>query len=493
MNIPISKPSVRFVVSLTGLFVAVVLGSVAAHDPGHAVLLGSGCLVAGLVIWINRTVKELCLLFLFSLVIGYLVFGRAFAYVGFPPLYVGEIGLFTAFVAILLGSSGQRVRIYQLPVFLFVFWGVIRTVPYLDIYGLNAIRDAALYYYAFFAVAVYLAVTKNEAMMGIGLFVRLIPVYFIIAVLQVLLPVIAILPEPTWPGAPVGFFTVKPADRAVVLVLIAAIRLLGLDTRFSTRYRLPSIVFWSFWSFLALVVFIGTRGGALAILIPMALLFVMRRGKSREWVRLTVLVTVVVSILAIWNPTIQLGSYREFSIGQLTANFTSIFSDSESNSGGVNSNREWRTEFWSAAVADTVSTSKFWDGSGFGINLATEYGFSTSADQSLRSPHNVWVTVFARMGIIGLGLWILLILSVASRVVNSLRKSSDEQCMLTVQSVAMFAIAGLVTAAFDVYLEGPQGAIPFWMGIGLIWLFTSRGVTEDDHIGESSAQLWARS
>jgi O-antigen ligase len=88
----------------------------------------------------------------------------------------------------------------------------------------------------------------------------------------------------------------------------------------------------------------------------------------------------------------------------------------------------------------------------------------------LRSPHNVHMTVLARMGVPGVVLWASLIGCVAvSLLLGYLRaRAADEQRTASVLLwILAYWSAFIVNASFDVCLEGPQGGIWFWSVTGL--------------------------
>ena len=121
----------------------------------------------------------------------------------------------------------------------------------------------------------------------------------------------------------------------------------------------------------------------------------------------------------------------------------------------------------------------FWTGKGFGINLADSDGFQVAADGSLRSPHNSHLTLLARGGVPGLALWILLqgafglyLLRayVADRVAGRFTWADIQLWVL------LYWCAFMINGMFDVFLEGPQGAIWFWslFGYGIAILVARR-------------------
>src|ERR1051325_7075167 len=96
------------------------------------------------------------LVFLGIVLLGYAVLGRGFAYVGLPPLFVGEIALLSgAFVFV--RSGALLASLASLPSILLValiFWVLARTIPFVGEYGFDALRDSTVVTYGGFALIV---------------------------------------------------------------------------------------------------------------------------------------------------------------------------------------------------------------------------------------------------------------------------------------------------------------------------------------------------
>ena len=133
-------------------------------------------------------------------------------------------------------------------------------------------------------------------------------------------------------------------------------------------------------------------------------------------------------------------------------------------------NNEFRAAWWNSVIDETNDKSPLF-GLGFGYDLAKRFLSSYSAvnpyEFDTRSPHSILLTIYARMGIIG-------ILSFALVVFQILRSSIA--CAGAVRrgktppvDIALWcgAIAILVTSCFGVMLEGPMAAIVFWSLLGM--------------------------
>jgi len=130
-------------------------------------------------------------------------------------------------------------------------------------------------------------------------------------------------------------------------------------------------------------------------------------------------------------------------------------------------NNVFRMVWWRAAVTETVETNG-WVGLGFGHDLAArfaqQYLPEANDDFSARSPHNVLITVFARMGAVGFAAFLAVMASMAMATWRAVRQGGSE---FTAAGPWIAAWALFVAACFGVVLEGPMGAVVFWTLLGL--------------------------
>jgi O-antigen ligase len=93
-------------------------------------------------------------------------------------------------------------------------------------------------------------------------------------------------------------------------------------------------------------------------------------------------------------------------------------------------------------------------------------------DEPLRSPHNSPLTFLARSGVPGFALWVLLQTFWAGAMLSSYIKASQRQMALWsafFSWLVAYWLAFMVSASFDVFLEGPMAGIPFWSLFGMGW------------------------
>jgi len=171
-----------------------------------------------------------------------------------------------------------------------------------------------------------------------------------------------------------------------------------------------------------------------------------------------------------FGPTIQSGSGssgRPPTVEQLIENIRSLFTDVPDP--GLEGTKNFRLAWWGTIVDYTVFGEHFWTGKGFGVNLADDDGFQSTADGSLRAPHNSHLTVLARMGVPGFLLWVALQAAFAVGLLRALYASRLRGSTVLAGTAAWllaYWVAMMIATSFDPYLEGPQGGIWYWVVIG---------------------------
>lgn len=355
-----------------------------------------------------------------------------------------------------------------------MIWGAARTLPFIESYGIDALRDSVIWAWGVVALAVTLLVRLGLTFHAIASWYGRTMKWFVIWTPLTFLTYI-ILGDmlPRWPwgpeeGTPVIVF--KGGDVGVQLAGIIAFLLV---TAPSIRRRNPLLPTWITllcWLVSFVVAASINRGGFLALLIATAFAAYCARLKRVAMLGLVFGLFVLFGVFNSANdvlPEYRRGD-RAISIEQLSTNIQSMFTDVD-NFGGTGTKR-WRLEWWGSIISYTFDGEYFWTGKGFGVNLADDDGFQVTSDRSLRSPHNGHLTILARMGVPGLTVWILFLLTLLFRLWKRYKKwkrlGEDFHAGVCVW-VLTFLGAALINATFDVYLEGPMGGIWFWSVVGL--------------------------
>ncbi|XIA64459.1 O-antigen ligase family protein [Bradyrhizobium sp. TZ2] len=344
--------------------------------------------------------------------LGYALMGKGFAYLGFPPLYVGEIALLTGIVVFLrIGAFAGAVA--TLPALLLVAlmtWVLARTLPFVGLYGAESLRDSVVVIYGCFAFFV------------IGLLLE--DAHRINTVLRYYGIMLA-----SFPAIPVGFWLTKywgdyiprlfgPVPIVEIGSSAVGTHLAGAMVFVLIGYRKVSFLWLLVWFITLALVSATNRGATLAVIVPVTIAMLVL-GRYR------LLFTTVVAAVGIFAALLALestfGEYEEakdsierpVSAHQIVENAKSIIGQSGQQTEGT---KQWRLNWWDIIISDTIYGPNFWTGRGFGINLADADGFAGTEERRhnrppTRSPHSVHMTLLARAGIPGAVLWALVLVS----------------------------------------------------------------------------------
>ncbi len=425
----------------------------------------------------QRQLQALWLRALLFTLMGYALLGKGFAY-----LFIGEL-VFVIGLLILL-QSGRVMLAFSDSVLLlwtaFAFWGFCQTIPYLSRYRFDAVRDAVLWAYGAFALMIA-AFFNSSSQVSHALNAYRKYLRWYLPALPILLLLSGAFRDkmPKIPWAPdISIVYLKAADAAVHLGAAALFLLIFPDSRSGNAkqgisvYRLVGLVGW-FLS--AIYVLVRTRGGFLAMTVPI-IIATLLKGSKLGWKVVALAVTAIVFILLVMETgliTMKI-SGRAFTTDQITNNIASITGgDNQGNqSGSLQDTKIWRLMWWRKIIDYTIFGPYFWTGKGFGVNLATVDGpreFSHQEASALRSPHNGSMSVLARMGVPGILAWLTLNFVYAVRLFRAYRRAvrSGSQFWSRVDLwIFCYWLSALINSSFDVYLEGPQGGIWFWSIIG---------------------------
>ncbi len=442
---------------------------------GYQIAVGNlvGSAVVGLVvlalIGYRYQPANLQLMVVAVLFAGYLIGNRGFAQVmpspAFPllPAEAGLAGLFIlqALERMAGGAAPRRLGAWDYLIGAWIVYGCARMLFDGRVHGMVAIRDFAMVYYAaFFFLAANLAHRRSmqvdrllqiiriasSLMAGIYLFTRISP-----GVLESMV---------IWRGVPLIFY--KDDLVGVFAALGAVLHFIQYE-----RAKRSLSVAWCL-VLVGVVLYTNNRSAMLALAVgALGLLF------AGRW-RLSALlgtggVVGAVFIVAIatwrgdtWRDTPLMGVYDR------VVSLTDPFGEREYGgeiTGNKGDNNLFRMVWWQEVVGETVEVSPVF-GLGFGYDLSSRFLREYYADNiqgfSARSPHSIIVTVFGRMGVVGVTVYLAIILMLANRVWTC-AGLQDLETLAPLLGAAMV----FTSACFGVVLEGPMGAVVFWSLMGL--------------------------
>jgi hypothetical protein len=419
------------------------------------------------------------LLFLCGVLLGYAMVGKGFAYLGWPPLFIGEIAFFTGAV-VLLRTGCLIAALATLPSLMLaatMTWVLARTLPFISVHGMESLRDSIVLMYGGFAFIVIALLLENGSRVNsiIHHYDRFLTIYipagpFLFAASRYLSKDI-----PRWPGYNVPLLHTRPSEIAVHLAGAAVFALVGF--RKLTRIWIALVLA------LAVMVSVTSRGAMLAFVVPVVVAAVVL-GKARQLVTIVIIGLVMFATAYAIETTVseyqeaRSTAERSLSARQILDNVASIATTSGQQTEGT---KTWRLEWWNIIMTNTVFGPNFWTGRGFGLNLADADGFR-DGDHSdlpdLRSPHNVHMTILARAGVPGLALWLSFLTAWFAVVIHAMRtarRRGQAEWAGLFLFVGCYVASAIINASFDVALEGPMQGIWFWcligFGIGSVMIY----------------------
>lgn len=408
------------------------------------------------------------LAWLAAVLVGYALFGKGFAYIGLPPLFIGEATLVAGLACLLTVRPWQRALAFPglgLLALLWV-WGAACTLPYLGRYGLDAVRDAVLIGYSLIAVAVGGMILAEPARLAtLVRWYRAAAPWLLVGVLA-LFAFERVFREslPRWPWADVAVIDLKAGDCLVHVAGVLAFWATGLAGR---------VPVWQVAVMAAAIAAMGSenRGGLVTLLFVLTGCIALR-PKATPIRNLLIIVALALGLLLAVDVSVKLPDHdREVSARQVVLNIASIVIEDPATR-GLQGTKEWRLNWWGDVINYTCFGEHFWTGKGFGVNLADDDGYQVNDDGSLRSPHNSHLSVLARAGVPGLVLWFAVLASWAWTLLRARQRAlllGQPQWAGLFMFLLLYGGAFLVVASFDVVLEGPMCGLWFWTlyGVGV--------------------------
>lgn len=422
------------------------------------------------------------LVLLTIVLLGYALMGKGFAYLGFPPLYVGEIALLTGIV-VFLRTGAVVASLATLPSLVLVALMVLvlaRTIPFVGVYGFDSLRDSTIIMYGAFAFIVIGLLLEDARRINTVLrYYNLLLVFF--------------------PAIFVGFFLTRfwsenipvlfgPVPIVDITASAVGTHLAGAMVFVLIGYRKISPVWILVWFATLAMVAATNRGATLAALVPVMFAMLVL-GRLRQLLTAILIASsifaVILAVEVSFTPSdkAERMTERKVSAHQIVENAKSIVGQSGQQNEGT---KEWRLNWWNIIINDTLYGPLFWTGKGFGINLADADGFDGPRSPSpLRSPHNAHMTVLARAGVPGLVLWSIVLMSWVGMQLNAMlsaRARGHERWAELFLFIFCYAISILINATFDVTLEGPMQGIWFWclfgFGVGSVMVYRAQYAEE---------------
>lgn len=408
---------------------------------------------------------------------GYLFFGRPFAYVGVPTLYL-FIGEAVLVLGVVVGLRYGRVVAPRLlgrfgteALAALVVLAIVRLAVDLPAHGVLALRDGALVLYSMLAAMVVAALLARPRLLPwlLAWYRRVLPWFLVWAPVAVVANRLAGDAAPSMPGTDVGMLAFKPGDLAVHTAIGLAFLWL-VETPETEPARRRRHLLTAVGVVGLLVAASQNRGGLLAA--GTVLVLVLAASGARRALLGAVATTVAVVFAFALVADVRIDTpEREVSAAQLIENLTALVGGSEGDTDdGLEGTVDWRLAYWGQVVGDVLSGQHGSWGAGFGPNLADQYGYQVAKEDAqtrLRNVHNSHLTLLARLGVVAAVLWILFWTLWLTALWGAGRDEAGTSSGRLASWVTA-AVAGiLVNAVFDPALEGPQMALWLWTLVGV--------------------------
>jgi hypothetical protein len=408
----------------------------------------------------------------------YLLFNWGFQQVRIPPVVgggvpVGEIILFIALLTIRPGAVLGRLshQVYLLPFVLWWVFGIGRALVDVSQHGFWALRDAAHVLESLFLVVGFVFAAYPST---IEKFFSWLAKFLVIAVAYGLLyPVNDIF----WSVSPTitsgnGYVVpiIGTMANSAFLMLMAAFYLLLFHS-----HRLLALFVATLLIGYPLAVF-QTRTLYLVTIGLFGFLAVYRRSNLGHVLLIGIVAGLLLAVVTLVGLRVEGRLGEELSADFLVDHFLAIFGvcvgEHEavcSAAAGVDQRLGWWQNIFDQMLSDPF---KLLLGLGYGVTLTDFYATGGTA---VREPHNSYITILARTGIVGAACWLLMMVSLVHRWHLSFRhcenlgwREGQNRLML----LMVFFICMWVLAIGEDAFEKPYNTIPFYFFWGVVLRFS---------------------
>jgi len=399
-----------------------------------------------------------------TLLVGYLLMSRSFAYLGIPPLrlFISEATL-AAFLVLTPSVSIRRwanslvnkteLNPISWAIYAALVYGLLQVVRG-TFAGYSLIASLQIYAFNLYPFFLFLGIWVGEnkpdllrrALLTLvwanGIYGVLYVAY--LGHVEIVLPGTAGLAD-TFPVKMFG----QPAGSA-----ISILALLCFDRRLQ-RYWVPLGLN------TAVLLALAVRAEWVGLLLALLVWGVLQKQFKRVMIAVaSVTLFLAIAYLANFSfpgPRGEISSQE--TVGRVLAPFDSdLASQYSANASVYAGTTEWRTRWW-ARIWDNVHQDSLRAllGNGYGFPLRS---LVLDVSSEVRSPHNVFFYALGYGGWMGLALFLWLTLGIARLLWKSYRRNHQPFGIL------FFSMA-LVFASLSNFLETPFGAIPFYIVLGL--------------------------
>jgi O-antigen ligase len=452
----LGRPTVRLsdagAVAATTILAAGAGVAIAASPRPLLILLPVGALSWMMVVRDVASVERALTLVLVG---GAIVLGYGFANVGIrsgsAPIPLAEIILLPLVAAALLGRPEWRPPA-SIVVPVLAYTGIVGVRFLFDypVWHSLAIRDATTGIELTTVFVGYRALSRD----GIGTWVKRFEAIFLALLVVGSLDQIGAV---TAHGPVVGLQQSVPLFGTASLTGAAVIAAMAFFAIYSTGARRTVLMAWS----IALIAVIQERGLYVALVVVLIVLGASLRQPTGTWARAFTALAIGAGLLVL-----AAGMGISGRLGKLSPDFyvkhVETLAGAQGPGAGSFHDRITWTHKTLSLVAKSPKTELF--GVGLGPDLA--FGFKAPNGASVRKPHDDYLEVFARTGIVGFAVFAFVLWSLLATVVRW-RSGVDDESRRFRAFVLSVAATYLTVAATQPLLAFPYGTVPTFFVLGL--------------------------
>ena len=324
---------------------------------------------------------------------------------------------------------------------------------------IDLIRDSFIFQYGWFVFILFLFKDKLEQIWETLFFIyKWFP---FVALLNFILQYFVPFFETVMPFGGIPILLYKNGDMGVQLLISTLLLLYTFENKtLKWRVLLSLVIALDF-----LILASYSRSGIVAFLASMLCFIYFNKDiqlQSRVRLLLKYLPVILLIVTPIYINIKVAENFQGRSVGleQIKNNFSSIVGGSTDATS--EDNVVWRLVWWAKIIDYSFSSPNFFIGKGLGMNLATDDDIIT-LDETLRSPHNFHLNIMSRFGVLLFLIWTYFLIQILKPI---FKKQLVGKRLL----IGCIILSFLINASFDVFLEGPMGAFPFWTWVGLYLL-----------------------
>lgn len=216
-------------------------------------------------------------------------------------------------------------------------------------------------------------------------------------------------------------------------------------------------------AFLPVVLLVQARGLYIAIPAAIGVVALLARMTAATRLRKALFSSIVVGTLAVAG-LFAIGP-EAGRLGPVTPQFAGAQLDTLTGSEGPSAGTYQVRIEWARGVIDQVQEKRLAWVVGLGLGPDLAGGFETDTNIAVRKPHNDYLEVFARLGVVGLAVLVGVLGSALVALVRAARRATGSASSFLWWTVSL-ATVYLVIAATQPLLSYPHGTIPLFSLVG---------------------------